>query len=191
MILLVVCVSVGGTLLYASLYFKEQMQQEFTRNDGRFKSISRRYLALDEEESLINEYYPRFTELHNNGVIGREQRLNWIEVLRSTAGEMKLPKLNYHIDSRGIYEPEYTINTGKFDLHSSKMNLQAELLHEGDLFRIFDALDRRAKGLYSPTRCSFKISGEVEVRARAPNINVDCELEWYTIKPADGTEINI
>lgn len=190
-IILIICLCVGGSLLYGSLYFKKQMQQEFARNDARFKTISQRYLAVDEEERLIKEYYPRFLELHNNGIIGREQRLNWIEVLRATAREMNLPRLNYQIESQSDFTPGYSVNTGQFKLFSSRMRLDMSLLHEGDLFRLFATLDDEAKGLYNPVTCNMRSSGQIKEEPRAANITANCELQWYTIRLADGSEISI
>ncbi len=190
-ILFLICLGVGGSMLYGSLYFKKTMQQEFARNDARFKTVSQRYLAVDEEERLIKEYFPAFIELYNNGVIGREQRLNWIEVLRETSREMNLPRLNYQIESQSPYTPGYSVNTGKFKLFSSRMNLDMSLLHEGDLFRLFETLGEEAKGIFSPTTCNMRGSGEIKEEPRAGNITANCELQWYTIRLADGTEISI
>lgn len=190
-IVLVICLSVGITILYASIYFQERMQREFSRNDARFRSISQRYLAVDEEEKLINEYYPKFIELFKNGIIGKEQRLNWIEVLRTATRELNLPRLSYQIESQKPYTPGYTINPGKFKVFSSNMKLEMSLLHEGDLFNIFSELDNEAKGLYSPTMCTLSSTGEITEQRDASNIKASCELQWYTIKLADGTELKI
>jgi len=190
-VILLVCLCVGGSLLYGSLYFMAKMQQEFARNDARFKTISRRYLAVDEEERLIKEYYPRFLDLYNNGVIGREQRLNWTEVLRGAAREMNLPRLNYQIESQSAYTPGYSVNTGKFQLFSSRMNLDMSLVHEGDLFALLETLDEEARGIYSPVTCSMRKGGRIVEEPGAANITANCELQWYTIRLADGSEISI
>lgn len=187
----VICTVVSGILLYTSHYFQKQMKQEFASNDARFRSISQRYLDVDEEERLINEYFPRFVDLYNSGVIGKEQRLNWIEILRSTAKEMKLPRLNYQVETQKTYTPGYSVDSGSFSIYSSKMNLQMDLLHEGDLFTIFESLNEKAKGMYSPVACDLRSSGKITEQARAPNINATCELRWYTIRLAGGKEITI
>jgi len=190
-VILAVCLSVGISILYLSLYFQERMQRDFNRNDARFRSISQRYLAVDEEEKLINEYYPKFIDLFNHGVIGKEQRLNWIEVLRTATRDIKLPRLSYQIESQKPYTPGYSISPGKFKVYSSNMKLEMSLLHEGDLFNIFAELDEKARGLYSPTICTLSSTGEIMEQRDAANVKASCELQWYTIKLADGTEIKI
>jgi hypothetical protein len=188
---LVICLVVASSMLYASLYFKKQMKQEFARNDARFKSISQRYLAVDEEEKLITEYYPKFIELYNNGVIGKEQRLNWIEVLRRLTSEMKLPRLSYQIESQQPYTPGYSVKMGEFKVYSSKMNLDMALMHEGDLFTVIEELEKKAKGDFAPASCNMQSMSAIVEEPDAANITVSCELRWYTIKLADGSEIKI
>ncbi|MBI4006709.1 MAG: hypothetical protein HY356_08565, partial [Gammaproteobacteria bacterium] len=82
-----------------SWYFKNKMLAQFTKDKNQFQAISGLYLAVDEEERLIREYYPKFVELHKKGVLGYEQRLNWIEILRASGEHIKLPALRYEIKS--------------------------------------------------------------------------------------------
>ena len=86
LITLVLSVSICGALVWSSYYFRDKMRLEFNRNNAQFQNISNRYLAVDEEEKLIRHFYPRFLELFARGVIGKEQRLGWIETLRPLKG---------------------------------------------------------------------------------------------------------
>ena len=62
------------------------MLLEYNRANAAFQSISSRDLAVDEEEKLIRSYLPDFVKLHESGVIGDEQRLNWVEAGVAGAG---------------------------------------------------------------------------------------------------------
>ena len=183
---------VSGALVYGAHYFQKQMLQEYNRANAAFQSISSRYLAVDEEEKLIRNHLPEFIRLYNNGVIGDEQRLNWIEVLRAIGDEINLPSLSYQIESQQPYTPAYPLNMGKFKLFSSKMLLNMQLLHEGDLFRILEGLDTVAKGSYSISSCSInQTSAEISDDPDAANISARCELLWFTLKLADGKPIKV
>lgn len=190
MIMLVISICIAGSLVYLSMYFQKRMYRDFVSNDARFQTISRRYLAVDEEEKLIKKYYPRFMDLYNKGVIGKEQRLNWIEVLRKAGMQVHLPGLNYQIESQHTYMPSYAVNTGKFSLYSSKMTLTMRLLHEGDLFNLLRILDTNARGIFSLNSCRLSGTGTIEESADAANINAECDLQWFTIKLADGRDID-
>lgn len=191
-IVFVISILVSGSMVFGANYFQKRMLQEYNRSNAAFQSISNRYLAVDEEERLIKSYLPDFVRLHENGIIGDEQRLNWIEVLRAVGDEINLPSLNYQIESQQPYTPAYPLNMGKFKLFSSKMLLNMRLLHEGDLFHILEKLDAAARGSYSISSCTLNQSStEISDDPGAGNIDARCELLWFTIKMADGKPIKI
>ncbi|NKB36379.1 MAG: hypothetical protein GKR93_04310 [Gammaproteobacteria bacterium] len=182
----------SGGLLAGSFYFKENMHKEYMKNNAMFKSISNRYFAVDEEEKQIKEYYPLFVELYNKGVIGREQRLNWIEVLREADEELGILGLNYDIRSQEAYRPGFQVDLGTYQLFRSIMNLNMQLLHEEDLFRLFELLDKRALGAYNVSSCNITVKGKKIIDdPGVANLNVECELIWHTIKLNNGKELVI
>ncbi|MFQ5659985.1 MAG: hypothetical protein ACE5GZ_06130 [Gammaproteobacteria bacterium] len=192
LVTIIVCLSISGLLISGSFYFKNRMKKEFNLNNARFQSISRRYLAVDEEKKLVNNYYPEFINLYDRGIIGKERRLNWIEVLRNAGTAINLPSLSYEIKSQNVYNPAFSVNKGRYQLYKSNMSLNMQLLHEGDLFNLFEALDKQAKGAYSINTC--KLSSNSDVINEDPgkaNLNAKCDLEWFTIKLADGTELKV
>jgi len=184
------CLLVGSALIGGSWYFKQEMLKNYKRNQAQFQGISRQYLAVDEEERLINEYNSVFLTLFDRGVLGDEHRLDWIETIRATGESIKLPALRYKINSQNIYTPEYPVNTGNFSLYSSDMVLNLDLLHEGDIFRVLRDLDSKALGTYSVSGCKFlRKSGEVKEDPTKANISADCNLQWFTIKNSGGSDI--
>jgi len=184
------CLLVGGVLISGSWYFNQEMIKKFKRNQTLFQNISNQYLAIDEEERLINEYHPKFLALFDRGILGDEHRLDWIETLRETGESIKLPALRYKISSQNAYTTELPINTGSFEIYSSEMELSLELLHEGDLFRILSDLDNIALGIYSVSGCKFlRNSDKVEADPAKANISAECNLQWFTLKKSDGSEL--
>ncbi|NNE39177.1 MAG: hypothetical protein HKN08_12795 [Gammaproteobacteria bacterium] len=189
-IIFVITLIISGGLVYGSFYFESQMQLEFNRTNSAFRSISNRYLAVDQEERLIREYLPQFVDLYTDGIIGDEQRLNWIEVLREIGDEIRLPSLSYRIESQQEYTPEFELDKGNYKLFSSSMILTMQLLHEGDLFKILDRLEQSANGTFSLKSCSISSSAsEVSIDPNAANVSAECELQWYTVKLANGDPI--
>ena len=192
LITLTVSLLLAGGVVGSSYYFQENMKKEYRRHDAQFKSISGRYLAIDEEERLIKKYFPVFVELYNRGVIGREQRLHWIETMRKAGEEINLPMLNYQIKSQSEYIPGFQVTLGKYKLYSSTVSLSMQLSHEGDLFMLLEELSERANGIYNVSRCKMRSDSEIVTNIpNAANITVECDLQWFTIKLADGTEIKV
>lgn len=189
---LAVSLAVSGLILGGSFYFESKMELQFNANNALFQDISRRYLSVDEEEKLIKQFYPRFVELYEAGVIGREQRLNWLESLRAVGERKRLPGLNYEIKSQSVYAPQFPAVLGRYQLYSSEMSLSMQLLHEVDLLDVLEFLSGNAQGLYSVSECHFSRAGlDITMTAHASNITTRCDLSWFTIKLADGTEIKV
>ena len=192
LVILIICLAVSGGMIYGSFYFKDKMFKEYNRNNAMFRSVSDKYFAVDEEEKLIKKYYPVFVDLYNKGVIGRELRLNWVETLRKAGDEIRIPSLSYEIQSQEIYAPAFPVMLGRYTLFRSVMNLDMQLLHEGEMFRLFEVLNKKAKGAYNVSNCTITSTvTEISEDPDKPNLSVRCELSWHSIKLADGTELKM
>ncbi len=192
LIVFFLCLITSGVLLGGSLYFKDKMHQEYERNNAMFRSVSNKYFAVDEEEKLIEKFYPVFIDLYNGGVIGRERRLNWIEAIRKAGEQIKIPGLSYEIRSQEVYKPGFSVKLGRYKLFRSVMNLNMQLLHEGDLFRLLQELDNNALGAYNVSNCTMSSKGkQMSDDPQSGNLIVRCELTWHTIKLANGKELKV
>ncbi len=126
---------------------------------GRLQSVTGKYLAVDQEDMIIREQYPRFVELVRKGVIGNEQRLNWIEVLKRTAAITKIPSLRYEIAAREPFTPDFGLATGRRARgpgRQGRWDLQHPGLH-------LPARGREGRAEAGP--------GELEERVRAPVVH--------------------
>ena len=192
LILFCICLLLGSSLIGGAFYFNSKLGKELKRNKSIFQSTSQRYLDVDQEEKLLHEYYPQFVSLYNKGVIGSEKRLNWIEALRKSGEEIKLPALRYSIDSQEVFTPEFEINYSGYTLYRSNMELNLGLLHEGDLFTLLKYIDQTADGAYTISECTFRMKGsEIKMEKEHANISANCLLHWLTIDLASGVRIEI
>ena len=192
MILFSICLVLGSSLMIWGYYFNSKLSKELTQSKALFQSISRRYLDVDQEEKLLQDYFPQFVSLYNRGIIGREQRLNWIEALRQTGEKIKLPGLRYSINSQETFIPEFPVNYGGYTIYRSSMELSLGLLHEGDLFALLKYIDENAEGSYTISECTFnKIGSQIVFEKNLANITAACVLNWLTIDLANGNRIEI
>ncbi|MGB1799523.1 MAG: hypothetical protein ACPHLK_01695 [Gammaproteobacteria bacterium] len=192
LVMLCVCLVIASALIGTAYYFNSSMEKEFKNNRSIFQSISRRYLDVDQEEKVLRENYPKFVALYNQGIIGQERRLNWIESLRKAGEVIGLPSLSYSIKSQEGYVPEYPINYSSYALYRSSMELNLGLLHEGDLFKFIDYINKNADGIYTISECDFKKgANEVSYEKGKANVSVTCLLYWITIDLAGGQRIEI
>jgi hypothetical protein len=177
-----ICLLIGGILLGASHYFREEMETEYRNHHSRFRDVSRKYLAVDEEERIIENHYPRFVELYRSGILGREHRLSWLESLRGAGENLQLPEINYRINSQSVYKPDFPVDLGAFAIYGSEMVLNLGLLHEGDLLGLLNTLNDDSEGLYSVTHCEAdRVNEEAEFDPGRPMITALCRLIWFTV----------
>lgn len=186
-IVLAVTLLVSVSVVVASEYFEAQQAEEFKKEQRRFLTASRKYLSVDEEERLVRQYLPRFEQMAAEGLIGEEQRLQWLETLRRVKAELRLPSLQYTISPRDEYEPPEKLPKGDFEPFASRMEITAGLVHAGDLLRLFDSLDRQANGIFSVDECALSRRGRdaAQPAADAANLMANCRLSWITLRNPD------
>jgi hypothetical protein len=184
------CLLVSALLFASSFHFRDQMALLLQKHELRFKDISRNYLTLKEKNQILKEDYPRFVGFYNQGIIGPEQRLNWVETLRHAAAMIKIPALRYKVGSRQAYTPEFNLSTAPYQIYTSTMKLNLGMLHENDLVRLLEELDKNAYGLYSVKECALKrIARRLEQGPQGQNVSAECTLLWFTLNLSSGNEI--
>ena len=68
------------------------------------------------------------------------------------------------------------------------MTLRFRLLHELDLMRFFDALARQNAGVFLIDQCKVSRIDTGGVIRYQPNLQVECDLSWITVKAGAATE---
>lgn len=131
-------------------------------------------------EQILRTEAKRFAELREQGFIGAEPRLRWIEDVRETAAHADLVAIRYDL------EPRLSLPTadvmGGYQLFVSVMKLHMELRHEGDLLNFLRALEARRNGLFELSACSLRRSRDAtEISLQEGNLKAECELRWYSL----------
>lgn len=184
--------ALSASLLAGSMYFERRMEQGYLRHSDKLDSLSRRYHALAGQEDVIRDFSARFMDLYKNGILGREHRLNWIEVLQEAGNRLSVPSLSYEIRAQKSYYPEFPAPAGGYSIFVSEMSLEMQLLHEGDLFTLLRFLNEHARGLYSVSSCELTRNFvQLTDDPGAGNVTASCLLEWFSIKPKDDMEIKV
>ena len=172
----------GGTAA-ASHAFWSKHDIALKRTQARFLTARAQYQTLDEEEDLIARYLPRYVALEQGGVIGREQRLDWIDSLREATRAVRVPSLQYTIEAQRGFDPGVALEMGNFELYASTVRLTLGLLHEQDLFDLLSRLRSRVAGLFGVRSCNItRVGDDVTMEHDAVNLHAVCELQFITIR---------
>ena len=183
LILLVVSALIVGAALSVSYRFWNKQDTVLTRANSALNSARGQYRALDDEEDIIATYLPRYASLEEEGIIGREHRLDWIDVLRETARTVNVPRLEYAIDAQHAFDVGWDLGVGDYAVYASSMRLSLGLLHEGDLLRFLADLSKNISGLFGVSGCEMQRAGETLAnQPRVSNVNVICVLKFITIR---------
>ncbi len=192
LVFFICAVALSASLLAGSMYFERRMEQGYLRHSDKLDSLSRRYHALAGQEDVIRDFSSRFMDLYKNGILGREHRLNWIEVLQEAGNRLSVPSLSYEIRAQTSHYPEFAAPAGGYGIFVSEMSLEMQLLHEGDLFTLLRFLNEHARGLYSVSSCELTRNFvQLTDDPGAGNVTASCLLEWFSIKPKDDMEIKV
>lgn len=133
-----------------------------------------------EEESEIKVKAALFNNLAARGIVGEEQRLDWVELLRDIRSSRRLLDMEYE------FSPQQPLNSGPgpWNFYASTMRLQLQLLHEEDLLNVLADLRNTAKAQILVRSC--EVSRQPHGPAAAPglqaNLKAQCLLDWVTLR---------
>jgi hypothetical protein len=179
-------VLVGILVFMAALKYNESEKTLYLAAEKNFSQTQQRYNEARRDKELYRQYLDRYIRLSDKGIVGKEQRLSWIEVLQDVNKRLQLASLQYEISPQQKAElPELNLPQN-IEVNVSQMKLSAGLLHEGDLIELMESLKLRANGFFALDNCEMQthLSGRRALRYQpgVPFINMDCTLSWYTIE---------
>jgi hypothetical protein len=172
-----ITVSLTGVLL--SELKKHEADERLEKAQRTRDAAYSRYAQVDNEKRDIRNFQRRFVELRQRGLVGDERRLEWLDAIRQTQDQLKLPPLSYEIEPQQVVQLEAPLDLGEFQLRGSRMRLHMELLHEVDLFNFFQNL--REHSYFAVQDCSIKRLGVVAGTPGASTLGADCTLNWITL----------
>jgi hypothetical protein len=182
--LLTISVVVSMILLSLASHYNDGQLSVTSNIDRQLIQAKRRYSEARRDSALYQRYLESYIAYTNKGIIGQEQRLDWIEKLQEISRNMKLASLKYEISPQKPVDIAGMHLRGNISVNASAMHLIVGLVHEGDSVRLFRALRNSANGFFSLQECEMvsRITDQhLHYRPNVANVNLDCKLNWYTI----------
>jgi len=152
----------------------ERIAAQTERNDfdGKLKRVRN-------EENEIKEKSATFSRLQARGIIGDEQRLEWVELLKDIREKRRLIDLEYEISPQ--HPLDNTPGSG-FAFFVSSMKVQLKLLHEEDLTRFLSDLRQRAKAQIQVKSCNVsRLPRGTGDGSGSALLQADCQIDWVTL----------
>lgn len=177
----VLMIATGMAALYLAYHSKSGAEvarqwavQQRNEADGKLKQVREEELEIKQKSALFNRLLER-------GILGEEQRLEWVELLKEVRDKRQLIDLRYEIAPQRALDRQAT---GGFTFFASAMKLQVKLLHEEDLTRLLGDLRTHAKALIRVQSCTvarLPPTSDERSSGRA-NLTADCEIDWLTMR---------
>jgi len=175
-------IAVGAVAVSFSLNLTKTAQLARTAATAERNEFESKLKQVRNEENEIKQKSALFSELQARGVIGEEQRLEWVELLKDIRDKRRLLDLQYEISPQRPLDA----NPGSgFAFYASTMKLQLKLLHEEDLTRLLDDLRSQARALIQVRSCNVTRlpHGGAEPGSLA-QLQADCQIDWVTLHEA-------
>lgn len=146
--------------------------------------IDQRLRQVRNEEQEIKERAHLLQRLQSAGIAGEEHRLDWMELLRDTQRDLRLPGMKYEFGA------QTTLDGGKLapdGWYASPLRIQFRLLHEGDLLNFLARIQKNASALVLVRACKLgPLPGQPDARAAMAQLGAECEIQWLTVRRPPG-----
>jgi hypothetical protein len=172
---------VAAVLLTQQLVQKAAGEQQAAAAE-RQSAQSKLDRATDEERE-IRDRLVDYRKLLDRGVIGDEQRLDWVDRIAEIKTARKLFDVKYSIEAQRPADYPGVAGGGAVEFMASPMKLEMSLLHEEDLFRFLDDLRRALSAHVVVKQCALQRTGHAAPdRGLAPRLQASCDIDLVTVR---------
>jgi hypothetical protein len=184
--ILAAVLAIGGGVVYWSAQRAAGAHDSFERERTGRDQARDRLARVDEEHRVIERYGPAYRSLAEQGIIGAEQRVNWLDALRLASQATRGFGVDYQVSGQAGGQqggqPAFKLDTGAYAVQQSEMKLRLRLLHEGDLLAFLNALAEQRAGLHLLRECNVQRLASGPFNARfEPKLQAECTLTWVTL----------
>ena len=144
----------GAPLSYHAALVQKAAGEQQTAATER-QSAQQKLARATDEEREIRETLVDYHKLLARGVIGEEQRLDWVDRIGEIKAARKLFDVKYSIDPQRPVDYPGIGGAGDVEFLASPMKLEISLLHEEDLFRFLDDLRGALSAHVVVRSCTF------------------------------------
>lgn len=158
----------------------ELAQQDWHLAQRQLRAAQTQFDNAKQDQDNVDSYLGEYTASLEQKLIGTETRLDWVENLEKLRAQKLVVGFRYSIEPQKLYAAQPAIASGNFDIHYSRMKLELELLHEGQLITFLDALRNQIKGWYHLERCEIKRNATEH--SNNIGLHAECDGGWITLQ---------
>lgn len=174
-----IMMAIGAGIVYLSLSLIKTAKLEQAAAQAERNDFDGKLNRVRSEEDEIRKKSAMFHKLQARGMVGEEQRLEWVELIKEIRDRRRLLDLQYEIAPQRPLDA--TLGSG-FAFYVSSMKVQLKLLHEEDLTRLLDDLRQQARALIQVKSCNVsRLPRGGAEGGTAAQLQADCQIDWVTL----------
>jgi hypothetical protein len=185
---LVIMALMGGGSVWTTQQLKKSSDKAFQEATAARRDMQTKLARASEEQQELRDKISRFQALKDSGYIGPEQRLDWIEAIARIKAARRIIKLDYEFSPQRLADPSLLpggASAGGFEVMSSQMQLQLQLLHEDELLTFLAELRDSVQAVVKVRSCAIERAAPGNTgRGNIAQLKADCTLEWITLREA-------
>jgi len=177
--------ALGAACLATSGYYLDAAKS--ARDASRLARVGaqERMAKVAEEEREIRENLLHYERMQRDGMVGEQNRLDWIESIARIKNQRKLFEIRYNIEAQSTLDYPGIIATGAADFVVSRVKLNMLLLHEGDLLNFLSDLQSAGKAHVSVRRCSvtrIERGAAPSATGLQPRLRAECQVDLVSVR---------
>ena len=186
----VVLVGMGIVALALADQLVKRADAELDRAKADKASALKKLSQVTEEEREIGEKLVDYQRLRERGIVGEENRLDWVEAIKAIKAERRLYDLRYKIEARKPIDYPTFKSTGDVEFMVSRMRLDALLLHEDDLIGLVNDLPMRLAPYVSIRSCRVERTDQGRpLTVPGPRLRSECVVDLITVRDRESTAV--
>jgi len=176
-------IAAGAAGVLAANGLLKQSRAELGRTKLEREQAQTRLARATDEEREIREKLVDYRKLLKQGMIGDEQRLEWIDQIAEIKAARKLFDVKYSIEPQRPVDYPGIAGKGDVEFVASPMKLEMSLLHEEDLLRFISDLRQTLSAYVLVKSCNMdRLERTPNERGVAPRLRANCEIDLVTIR---------
>ena len=146
-----------------------------------------RVLRVSEEEREIRESLIDYERMREQGMLGDQNRLDWIEAISRIKNNRKLFEIKYNIEAQRQLDYPGIVPGSGTEFIVSRMRLDMLLLHENDLLDFLSDLQAARRAFVSVRQCvvtRLDRGSPPGGSGLQPRLRADCQVDLVSVRGA-------
>lgn len=181
--------AVGSFAGFAMTYVSQQVVSRAEASQRQLAAQQRdiriRLSRANEEEQDMRHRIARYQALLDRGIIGQEERLNWVEQIARIKADRRLLDLQYDLSPQKPVDDAILPGgalAGSYELMASTMHLQMPLLHEYDLLGFLSDLRQAVHAHLLVRDCAIERAAATGEHGLPAQLRAECTIDWITLR---------